>query len=88
MGKMNRPGKEQAGLNRDQVQGTGHPFVVRIWLEETADEARQAKWRGEITHLPSGKRSYVESLQDITGFIIPYLESMGVTINPRQRIRR
>lgn len=55
-------------------------FVVRIWLEETAEEAGRATWRGHITHVPSGTRRHVQDLCDITTFITLYLERMGVTV--------
>ena len=55
-----------------------HPFIVKIWLEETAEEAGRARWRGHITHVPSGERHYLQDLDEITMFILPYLEAMGV----------
>jgi hypothetical protein len=58
-----------------------HSFIVKIWLEETAEEVSQATWRGHITHVPSGERHYVQELGDIPAFIAPYLERMGVKLN-------
>lgn len=55
---------------------TSHSFIVKIWLEETAAEAGQAKWRGHITHVPDGVRRYVESLDEISNFISAYLIAM------------
>lgn len=60
---------------------TSHSFIVKIWLEETAVEAGQAKWRGHITHVPDGVRRYVESLDDISTFISAYLKAMEQTPN-------
>ena len=65
-----------------------HPFIVKIWLEETIEEARQATWRGQITHVPSGKRRAFSDLSDITAFIVPYLESMGVKPGFWQQIKQ
>ena len=31
-------------------------FIVRIWVEETAEESGRSSWRGHITHVPSGER--------------------------------
>ncbi len=62
----------------DQFEINTHPFIVKVWLEETAEEAGQAIWRGYITHVPSGERQYISSLDDITLFIGSYLEQMGV----------
>jgi hypothetical protein len=53
-------------------------FIIKIWLEETAEEASRATWRGHITHVPSGQRQYIQDLDRISSFIGPYLEAMGV----------
>jgi hypothetical protein len=63
-------------------------FVIHIWLEETAKEAGRAMWRGHITHVPSGERQYVKDLDDIAGFVAPYLERMGVKLDLFWRMRR
>lgn len=53
-----------------------HSFVIRIWLEEL-DEDEQVVWRGHITHVFSGTRSYLKDLESITAFVEPYLREMG-----------
>jgi hypothetical protein len=53
-------------------------FVVRIWIEETAEEDGGALWRGHITHVASKKRGYLSDLDQLSQFIIPYLREMGV----------
>ena len=63
-------------------------FIIKIWLEETAKEAGTAIWRGHITHVPSGKRHYIQSLGEITAFIVPYLEGMGVRFEEHKRIQQ
>jgi hypothetical protein len=65
-----------------------HSFIVKVWLEETVEEAGRAKWRGHITHVLSGKRRYLQRLSEVSDFIIPYLERMGVKSGPLQRLRR
>jgi hypothetical protein len=50
-----------------------HSFVVRIWLEETVEEAGDARWRGQVMHVPGGERRYVEDLESLCRFIAPYL---------------
>lgn len=72
----------------DFLEPHTHSFIVKIWLEEAVEEAAQAKWRGHITHVPSGERRYLKDIGDITAFLIPYLEKMGVNFNVWQRIRR
>lgn len=69
-------------------ESTTHPFIVKIWLEETAQEAGRAKWRGHITYVPSGERRYLQDLDDILAFIAPYLEGMGVNLGIWWRVRR
>jgi hypothetical protein len=56
-------------------------FVVSIWLEETVSEAGVATWRGQITHVPSGTQSYIKRLSDLSVFIAPYLQEMGVQLD-------
>lgn len=72
----------------DLYESNTHPFIVKIWLEETAVEAGQATWRGHITHVPSGERRPVKDLDDIVAFIVPYLEAMGVEFGVRWRMKR
>lgn len=63
-----------------------HPFIVKIWLEETTEEAGRATWRGRIIHVPSGEKRYLQDLNDIIDFITPYLREMGVEYPPLSRI--
>ena len=72
----------------DLLETTTHSFVIKIWLEETIEEAEEAVWRGRITHVPSGENSYVKELDEITHFISPFLESMGVKPTIRARMFR
>lgn len=55
-------------------EATVHSFIVKFWLEKTGDETNLIGWHGHITHVPSGKRSYIRKLDDILKFIKPYLE--------------
>jgi len=68
------PGADTLGLTEIRT----HHFIVKVWIEETAEEAGQAVWRGHITHVPSGRRRYLRDFGDIIAFIEPYLEAMGV----------
>jgi hypothetical protein len=60
------------------VESNIYSFIIKIWLEEEPAEAGQAIWRGHITHVPSGERRYIQRLNDIRIFILPYLQAMGV----------
>ncbi|HMN31007.1 MAG TPA: hypothetical protein PKE45_22825 [Caldilineaceae bacterium] len=55
-------------------------FIVKIWVEETQEEAGHVTWRGHITHVSSGARQYFEDLRKIIGFMTPFLESMGIDL--------
>ena len=68
----------QHEMRGDQPDPKFHSFIVRVWLEETRAEAGRATWRGSIIHVLSGKRRYIADLNEITAFIAPYLQAMGV----------
>lgn len=53
-----------------------HTFIVRIWLEEPAAHGRVGLWRGSITHMPSGRHSYLAQLDDVNRFMRPYLDNL------------
>jgi hypothetical protein len=78
--------RARKGVSADPVEPDPQSFIVRIWLEETAEEAGQARWRGHITHVPSGERRYLKDLSDLCLFIAPYLESMKVRLGFRWRV--
>ena len=75
----------------DHPEPPTHSFVVKIWLEETVQEAGHAGhavWRGHITHVASGTRRYIKDLGGIEDFIAPYLEQMGVRMSAGRRLRQ
>jgi len=72
----------------DLLESNTHSFIVKIWLEETVEEAGQATWRGHITHVPNGDRHYLKDLDDISNFVVPYLDRMGVKLDMRWRVRQ
>lgn len=51
-------------------------FIIRFWIDESP--VAPAPWRGQITHVPSGARQYLQQLDDIRSFIVPYLTALGV----------
>jgi hypothetical protein len=72
----------------DRLESHTHSFIVKVWLEGLAGEIGGAIWRGHITHVPSGRRHYLQDLEGITAFIALYLERMGVRLGLRWRLRR
>ena len=58
-------------------------FIVRVWLEHREVEAAPVEWRGSIEHVASGRIKYLTDLDEISPFIRPFLEAMGVSVgNP------
>ena len=57
-----------------------HSFIVKVWSEEPDMETGHVGWRGHITHVPSGKRRYVQCLNEISSFIEGYLRGMSVSL--------
>ena len=73
------------GLRMELSKIDTQSFIVKIWLEETAEEAGRATWRGHITHVPSNERRYLQNLDEIEAFISPYLKKMGVRTGPLEK---
>lgn len=72
----------------DPGDSTSQSFVIKIWLEETVEQTGEAVWRGRITHVPSGEEGALNDLNEVTAFISPYLESIGVKPTIRARMTR
>ena len=66
---------------------TRHSFILKVWLEEDAQEAARATWRGQITHVANGERRYLQNLDEIRAFVAPYLEEMGIKVTYRWSVR-
>jgi len=71
----------------EQPEATSHSFIVKVWLERTRSAVQGPRWRGRITHVPSGERQYVEELDGISLFIAPRLAALGVHLSPLWRLR-
>jgi hypothetical protein len=63
-------------------------FIIRIWREPWEIEEAEPEWRGVIEHVPSGERRYMQNLNEISDFIRPYLEKIGVKFSIHWRVRR
>jgi len=53
-------------------------FIIKLWLEETGEQKQTVRWRGRITHVPSGEKRYLHSLDDVISFIRPYLNAAEI----------
>lgn len=72
----------------DEIESEVQSFIVRVWVEERAEEGGRGVWRGHITHVSGGERRYLKNLDEIGDFIASYLETMGVKPGIRWRMRR
>jgi hypothetical protein len=59
----------------EAFEASTQSFVVKIWVEDPADDADDVVWRGHITHVVSGERIYFKSLEEIQTFMDRYLAS-------------
>lgn len=62
----------------DLLESSNQSFIIKIWIEETAEEAGDVVWRGHITHVGSGERHYFTVPDDILVFMMPYLRRHGI----------
>jgi hypothetical protein len=72
----------------EPLESTSLSFIVKVWVEDSAEAGSQGVCHGHITHVPSGKRQYIDDLGKIEDFIAPHLEEMGVKLGLRWRLRR
>jgi hypothetical protein len=72
----------------DAFEANTHSFIVKVWLEESAEEDEVTLWRGHITHVTTGDRRYFMSLDEISAFIAPYLTRMGVKLGGGWSLKR
>ena len=59
----------------DSLEFRTQSFVIKVWIDEPDEDCRM-KWRGRITHVPSGDNRYVTDLAEIISFITAYLQKM------------
>jgi hypothetical protein len=69
-------------------ESSTHSFIVKIWLEERANESEPWTWRGHITHVQSGRRRYLSELDQVTDFIAVFLQGMGVQLGTCRRVKQ
>jgi hypothetical protein len=72
----------------DLSESNSQSFIVKVWVEDSAETGGQDVLRGHITHVSSHERRYLKNLGEIEDFIAPHLETMGVRLGTRWRLRR
>jgi hypothetical protein len=88
-----KPGGLKPKAHKGPVQDASaefnvHSFIVKVWLEEEATNDSDSVWHGHITHVPSGEKRYLNNLDQISLFIQPYLEAMGIRFGLSERIKK
>ena len=78
---------DEWGRNRS-AEFNAHSFIVKVWIEEEANEHGNPIWHGHITHVPGGEQRYLRNLSEIEAFVKPYLQDMGIRFGLRERIER
>jgi hypothetical protein len=71
-----------ASSDNDLPEVNLQSFIVKIWVEETGDSTETTPWRGSITHVGTGGRRYVKSLDEITRYFKTYLQGIGISFDP------
>jgi hypothetical protein len=77
-----------SGVTVASIQPKTHSFIVKVWLDETDHEPRRRRWRGRVTHIPSGHDCHFVELNEIAFFIIPYLQQLGIKPGWLWRVRQ
>ena len=53
-------------------------FIIRVWQEASGAGDGSPEFRGMIKHAPSGEKRYLENLNVVDEFMLPYLKEMGI----------
>jgi hypothetical protein len=54
-----------------------HSFVLRCWREPRELEEAESVWRGEVEHVPTGKRIYFKNFEELKQFLASYLPEIS-----------
>jgi len=67
-------------------EATTHSFIVKIWSEKLRPHAKKSRGGGISRTFPSGERQYLEHLNDLCLFIVPYLISTNARVGTGWRV--
>ena len=70
----------------DLTESDVQSFIVKLWIEGTAEVNHRRLSHGYVTHVSSGERRYVKGLDEVTEFIVEHLEKGGVEVEKRWRM--
>ncbi len=65
---------------------TAHAFIVRIWMETRELKDAKPIWRGVIERVGSGRRVYIDKLEQIAIHLMPYIRALGVEVDKFSRV--
>jgi hypothetical protein len=65
-----------------------HSFVLKVFIDEPTQASGPCGWRGQITHVQSGEKRYLNDLYDICDFIQPYLPKRRLSYKLKSWIKR
>lgn len=60
-------------------------FIVKIWVDESTEPSDELIWCGQITHVLSGERFDLQSLDDIGAFMNLFLREADRPGQPDER---
>lgn len=78
------------GALEDAIKGVEfrrQSFIIKVWLEAPEKAGEPTRWRGRITHVPSGENQYVNDLEGISTFMAKYLRQMGAGTGLQRDVR-
>jgi hypothetical protein len=62
----------------DLLETSIQSFVIKIWVEETIEEAGEVVWRGHIIHTHSGEKQHFKSMDEMVCLMGGYLQEIGI----------
>lgn len=62
------------------IESSTQIFIIRIWLEEIADNDKPALWRGRLIHVPSGESQHFNNMQELIDLMREHLQAINIDI--------
>lgn len=80
-------------MGREEDEDADEPaaplsFIIRFWVAQPPANDEPPRWRGQITHVPSGERRYLQSFAELQAFILSYLKVLNVETDEVSEKRR
>lgn len=62
------------------LEGRILSFVAKIWLEESEEDPGVTELHGHVTHVGSGERHYIKTVNEVPMVIRAHLQRMGIRL--------